>query len=187
MHSTRPVPWRDYGNDPLQGRLQRSLVPELRERLRAAVPDYMMPSAFVILDAFPLTPNGKVNRKALPAPERKRGEQEIYVAPRTETEEQLAAIWSDVLGIKQIGVHDDFFALGGHSLLATQLISRIRDGLNTELPLLALFNHPTVAGLAVEITGDSAAAASAAIQPCDRDKPIPVIVRATAFVVPRST
>jgi len=174
MHAARPVPWRDYGNDPLQGRLQRSLVPELRERLRDAVPDYMMPSAFVILDAFPLTPNGKVNRKALPAPERKRGEQEIYVAPRTDVEEQLVDIWADVLGIKQIGVHDDFFALGGHSLLATQLISRIRDGLNTELPLLALFNHPTVAGLAVEISGDEAAAASAVIKPCDRDAALPL-------------
>ena len=174
MHAPRPVPWRDYGNDPLQGRLQRSLVPILRERLIEEVPEYMVPSAFVILDAFPLTPNGKVNRKALPAPERKRSEQEIYVAPRTETEEQLVAIWSDVLGVKQIGVHDDFFALGGHSLLATQLISRIRDSLNTELPLLALFNHPTVAGLAVEITGDEAAVASAIIQPVDRGDTIPL-------------
>ncbi|MCP4927635.1 MAG: amino acid adenylation domain-containing protein [Gammaproteobacteria bacterium] len=174
MQAARPVPWRDYGNDPLQGRLQRSLIPILRDRLRVAVPDYMMPSAFVILDAFPLTPNGKINRKALPAPERKRGEQEVYVAPRTNTEEQLVAIWSDVLGVKQIGVHDDFFALGGHSLLATQLISRIRDGLNTELPLMALFNHPTVAGLALEITGDAAAVASAVIQPCDRTNQLPL-------------
>ncbi|MDP6151442.1 MAG: amino acid adenylation domain-containing protein [Gammaproteobacteria bacterium] len=174
MHAPRPVPWRDYGNDPLQGRLQRSLVPILCERLLEEVPEYMVPSAFVILDAFPLTPNGKINRKALPAPERKRREQEIYVAPRTETEEQLVTIWSDVLGVKQIGMHDDFFALGGHSLLATQLISRIRDSLNTELPLLALFNHPTVAGLAVEITGDEAAVASAVIQRGERGDAIPL-------------
>ena len=174
MYSTRAVPWRDYGNDPLQGKLQRSLVPILRERLATAVPEYMMPSAFVIMESFPLTPNGKVNRKALPAPERKRGDSEIYVAPRSNVEEQLVAIWSQVLGVRQIGVHDDFFALGGHSLLATQLVSRIRDTLKTELPLLTLFNHPTVAGLAIEITGEHAAAATAAIHPCDRSAPLPL-------------
>ena len=174
MHSVRPVPWRDYGNDPLQGRLQRSLVPILRDRLYEAVPEYMVPSAFVILDAFPLTPNGKINRKALPAPERKRSEQQVYVAPRTPVEEQLAQIWSDILGVKQIGVHDDFFALGGHSLLATQLISRIRDRMRTELPLMTLFNHPTIAGLAVEVTGNSASAVSQAIVPCDHSQPLPL-------------
>jgi len=174
LHAARTVPWRDYGNDPLQGRLQRSLVPVLKEKLAVAVPEYMMPSAFVIMDAFPLTPNGKINRKALPAPERKRSEQEVYVAPRTPVEEDLAGIWTQILGIKQIGVHDDFFALGGHSLLATQLISRIRDQLKTELPLLALFNHPTVAGLAEQITGDTASAATAAIAACDRSNTLPL-------------
>jgi len=174
MHAIRPVPWRDYGNDPLHGKLQRSLVPILRDRLYEAVPEYMIPSAFVILDSFPLTPNGKINRKALPAPDRKRGEQEVYVAPRTPVEEDLVQIWSEILGVKQIGVHDDFFALGGHSLLATQLISRIRDRMQAELPLMTLFNHPTVAGLAVEITGDSASVASAAITPCDRGQPLPL-------------
>ncbi|MGI9309603.1 MAG: amino acid adenylation domain-containing protein, partial [Gammaproteobacteria bacterium] len=174
MHASRQVSWQAYGNDPLHGRLQRSLVPELRERLGVALPDYMVPSAFVILDAFPLTPNGKVDRKALPAPERKRSEQEIYVAPRTPAEEELVAIWSEVLGIAKVGVHDDFFALGGHSLLATQLISRIRDRLQTELPLMSLFNHPTVAGLAVAVTGDTASVASAAIQPCERDQALPL-------------
>jgi len=121
----------------------------LRKFLLEKVPDYMVPSAFVVLDALPLTPNGKVDRKALPAPDggsRDTGEE--YLAPRTAVEETMASLWSDVLGVERVGVHDNFFMLGGHSLLATQLVSRIRETFEVELPLRKVFETPTVASLA---------------------------------------
>ncbi|MGI9290684.1 MAG: non-ribosomal peptide synthase/polyketide synthase [Gammaproteobacteria bacterium] len=163
-----------YGNNPLHGKLQRSLVPLLRKHLQGFVPDYMIPATFVVMDEFPLTPNGKIDRQALPAPDRKRTEQEAYVAPETATQETLTEIWSGILGIERIGINDDFFALGGHSLLATQLASRIRDRLNIQLPLIALFNHPTIAGLAAEIDGSGTEAADAVITACDRSQPLPL-------------
>jgi amino acid adenylation domain-containing protein len=133
-------------NNPMQGRIQRSLVPALKEHMRVSLPEYMVPAVFSILDEFPLTPNGKIDRKALPAPEQ--GSTQTYTPARTETEETLVAIWEDLLGLDQIGVLDDFFGLGGHSLLATQLVSRIRDRLRVTLPLNTLFDDPTIAGLA---------------------------------------
>jgi len=150
-----PEPWRVYANDPLQGKLAQCLVPELRSFLSERLPDYMVPARFLLLDALPLSPNGKTDRAALPAPDTVRLEVEAeYVAPRIPLEEQLAAIWGDLLGIDQVGVHDDFFAeLGGHSLLATQLVSRIRDAFGIGLPLRALFEAPTVARLAALIDG----------------------------------
>jgi len=124
-------------------------VGELRSFLKTKLPEYMIPSAFVMLEALPLTPNGKVDRRSLPAPDTARPELEKpFVAPRTEVEERLAAIWSDVLGLEQIGVRDNFFELGGHSLLATQVVSRVREVFGMELPLRRLFESPTVAGLA---------------------------------------
>ncbi len=118
---------------------------ELRNFLSDQIPEYMMPSAFVSMESFPLTPNGKVNRRALPAPEQRGPElQESYVAPRNETETQLARMWSEVLGIQRIGVKDNFFELGGHSLLAVRLITMIKKGLNQYLPLTALFKAPTI-------------------------------------------
>jgi len=132
-------------NDPMAGRLQRSLVPALRDSLKQRLPDYMVPGVYSILEDFPLTPNGKIDRKALPVPEAQITQS--YVPPESDTEKALAAIWEDILGIGQVGIDDDFFDLGGHSLLATQLISRIRDGLNVNLPLNALFESPTVRGL----------------------------------------
>ena len=124
-------------------------ISELRTYLQEKLPDYMVPAAFVRLEKLPLTRNGKVDRKALPAPDSKQLEQEhSYVGPRTAMEELLAGIWGIVLGIRQIGVHDDFFNLGGHSLLATQIISRVRRTFEVELPLRALFVSPTIAGLA---------------------------------------
>ncbi len=123
---------------------------ELREMLRESLPDYMVPSAFVILGALPLTANGKVDRRALPAPERP-VEEGSYLAPRTPVEGVLAGIWSEVLGLEQVGALDNFFVLGGHSLLATRMISRLRNAFRVELPLRDLFEDPTVAGLSSRI------------------------------------
>ena len=148
----RPVrPWREYGTDPLRAKVVAALVPELREHLKDRLPEYMMPSAFVLLDALPLNANGKVDRRSLPMPAGFRQMAASYVAPRTPTEEQLAAIWSEVLQVAKVGIHDDFFELGGHSLLATQVISRIRDSLGVEVPVRAMFESPTIQGLAVAV------------------------------------
>jgi amino acid adenylation domain-containing protein len=147
-----PRPWATYANDPLQGKIAQKLVPELRAQLRTQLPEYMVPSAFVLLEALPLSPNGKVDRKALPAPDQSRPElEEAYAAPRTSVEQALADLWAEVLGIERVGTQDNFFELGGHSLLATQVISRVRKAMQVELPLRALFEAPTVAGLADRI------------------------------------
>ncbi|MBV9914403.1 MAG: hypothetical protein JOZ93_17625, partial [Sinobacteraceae bacterium] len=132
---------------------------ELRTHLQRRLPEYMVPSAFVALEALPLTPNGKVDRRALPAPE---GRPEIteFVAPRTPTEEVVAGIWCEVLKLERVGVHDNFFALGGHSLLAMRVMARLREVLEVELPLRALFQRPTIAELAVRISEQQPAAAT---------------------------
>jgi amino acid adenylation domain-containing protein len=123
-------------------------ISELRSFLKAKLPDYMVPGAFVFLEAMPLTPNGKVDRRALPAPDSSRRElEDKFVAPSTPTEEIVAAIWAEVLGLQQVGINDNFFELGGHSLLATQIISRIREAFKIELPLRHLFEAPTIASL----------------------------------------
>ncbi|MEA5603525.1 non-ribosomal peptide synthetase [Nostoc sp. UHCC 0252] len=124
---------------------------ELRQFLKAKLPDYMVPSAFVILESMPLTSNGKVDRRALPAPDLSSEIKDKYVAPRTPIEEILAQTWSQVLQLPQVGIHDNFFELGGHSLLATQLVSRIRNIFKVELPLRELFAAATLAELAREI------------------------------------
>jgi amino acid adenylation domain-containing protein len=124
---------------------------QMRAHLKEHLPEYMMPSAFVFLERLPLTPNGKVDRKALPAPEHESANEEGYVAPRTPIEEVLCGIWSEVLGVKQVGVADDFFDLGGHSLLATQVMSRVREALGTEVGLRELFEQPTVADFAIKV------------------------------------
>jgi amino acid adenylation domain-containing protein len=126
---------------------------ELRRFLSGRLPPYMVPDAFVCLDAFPHTPNGKVERAALPAPPHTRPQLATpWMAPRTATEERLASIWSRVLGIDGVGVEDDFFELGGHSLLATQVIAQLREEFGTEVPLRVIFESPTVAGLAAAVT-----------------------------------
>jgi amino acid adenylation domain-containing protein len=122
----------------------------LRAHLGRIVPDYMVPSAFVLLETLPLTANGKLDRKALPAPEQRRDETG-YLAPRTPIEQVLAGIWSDLLQIEPVGIHDNFFELGGHSLLAMQIIARVRKAFEVELALRALFEAPTIAGLAERI------------------------------------
>ncbi|MBN8468384.1 non-ribosomal peptide synthase/polyketide synthase [Corallococcus exiguus] len=126
-------------------------VSALREHLRPRLPEFMLPSAFVLLDALPLTPNAKVDRKALPAPEGTRAPTVEFIAPRSDIEQRLADIWQRVLRVDRIGIHDDFFALGGHSLLATQAVSRIRSEFRIELPLRALFDAPTIAALALAL------------------------------------
>ncbi|MBN3990706.1 MAG: amino acid adenylation domain-containing protein [Nostoc sp. NMS2] len=127
------------------------IVPELRQFLKEKLPEYMLPSAFVLLESLPLTPNGKVDRRALPKPDIDSTLRELYVAPRTPIEEMLAQIWSQVLKVEQVGIYDNFFELGGHSLLATQLVSRIRNIFKVELPLRELFAAATVAELAQSI------------------------------------
>jgi len=128
---------------------QPPAIAGLKNFLRESMPDYMVPSAFVFLDKIPLTRNGKIDRRALPEPELSRAYMELdYVAPRNQTEEIIAHVFSDVLNVKQVGALDNFFELGGHSLIATQIISRIRDRLSVELPLRDLFQSPTVEGLA---------------------------------------
>ena len=125
-------------------------VVELRSYLRERLPEYMMPQAFVMLEALPLNSNGKIDRRALPAPEQQsRSEvEQTYVAPRTLLEYMLVVVWQELLNVPQVGIHDDFFELGGHSLLATQLMSRVRDSFGVEVPLRQLFEAPTLAELA---------------------------------------
>ncbi|MBD1814765.1 non-ribosomal peptide synthetase [Microcoleus vaginatus DQ-U2] len=141
-------PWRSYANNPLQGKVARKLVPQLQAYLAEKLPEYMVPSAFVVLESLPVTPNGKVDRLALPAPQPIKLEWAGgYVAPQTSIEEVLVKIWAEVLGIKRVGIRDNFFELGGHSLLATQLVSRVRDAFAVELPLRRVFEAPTIAEL----------------------------------------
>ena len=135
-------------NDPLQGVLARKLVPRLRAWLAERLPEAMIPAAIVPLDALPLTANGKVDRKALPAPDSARPDlEEDLVVPRTPAERRLAAIWSEVLGVERVGVHDNFFSLGGDSILSIQVIARAQQA-GLRLTPRQLFQHQTVAELA---------------------------------------
>jgi amino acid adenylation domain-containing protein/FkbM family methyltransferase len=124
----------------------------LHSYLKGRLPEYMVPSAFVTLDALPTLPNGKLDRKALPAPDYERPElADAYVAPRNALEERVAELWAEVLGVGRVGVNDSFFELGGHSLLATQAISRLRENFRVELSLRAFFEAPTVAGVVARL------------------------------------
>ncbi|ROU09307.1 amino acid adenylation domain-containing protein [Lysobacter enzymogenes] len=126
----------------------------LRDHLRAALPDYMVPSAFLVLERFPLTPNGKVDRRALPAPEDVAGGEdggEGDIAPRTPEEETMVELWKQLLNVRRVGVRDNFFDLGGHSLLATRLLARIDQHFGIELPLRAMFEAPTLEQLAARV------------------------------------
>jgi acyl carrier protein len=136
----------DYANNPLQTQFARHIIPQLQSYLEQNLPEYMIPSAFVVLEALPLTSSGKVNRRVLPAPDW--GKQGRVVTARSPIEQKLAIIWAELLGLKSVGIHDNFFQLGGHSLLATQLTSRIRDIFGVELPLRNIFESPTLAQLA---------------------------------------
>jgi amino acid adenylation domain-containing protein/thioester reductase-like protein len=128
------------------------LIRQLRSQIKAKLPSYMMPSTFICLDTLPLTPNGKVNRQALPRPESSRSDlEQTFIAPRNPLEEQMAQLWTEVLGLEQIGIHDNFFELGGHSLLTTQLILKVKETFQVELPLRILFEAPTIASLVENI------------------------------------
>lgn len=124
---------------------------ELRRHLQRTLPDYMVPQYFVTLERFPLTPNGKIDRARLPAPERRAESAERYVEPRNPTEQRLARIWAEVLGLERLGVHDDFFDLGGHSLKAVRMLSAVAEAFKVELPLQTLFQASTIAGLAEKL------------------------------------
>ncbi|XHX79764.1 MAG: amino acid adenylation domain-containing protein [Stenomitos frigidus ULC029] len=126
-------------------------ISDLRQSLKLKLPDYMVPTAFVMLDIFPLTANGKVDRSALRAIAPQTEQVGLPQMPQTTIEQTLAPLWQQLLGQEKIGVHDNFFELGGHSLLATQLMSRVRDAFHIELPLRSLFETPTIAGLATTI------------------------------------
>ena len=131
---------------------QKALLTDVRRLLEEQLPEFMMPSAFIMLDALPLTPSGKIDRKALPRPDRVRPQRETaFVAARTPLEEDLVNIWRELLGIEQIGIHDKFFELGGHSLLLTRLASRIHRTFGVEVPLRVLFNTPTVVDMTTAI------------------------------------
>jgi amino acid adenylation domain-containing protein/non-ribosomal peptide synthase protein (TIGR01720 family) len=145
---------------------------ELRVFLKRQLPDYMVPNFFVFLDALPLTPNGKIDRRTLPAPEWELDRAESFVPPHTPTQQAIANTIAEVLGVEQVGIHDNFFEIGGHSLLATQVISRLRQIFQVELPLRCLFESPTVAELDESISTQrfpNAGLIAPAIEPVPRD------------------
>jgi acyl carrier protein len=144
-------------NAPLRARRVRELITELRAHLQERLPDYMIPSGMVALERLPLTPNGKIDRRALPPLDGPRFGTAEYVAPRDSHETRVTEIWQEVLQVHRIGANDNFFDLGGHSLMATQIISRIREAFEVDVPLVSLFENPTIAGLAAMIRDRHAA------------------------------
>ncbi len=143
--------WSRYANKPLGKSASRSLMSELRHHLAERLPDYMVPQAFVALDALPLTPSGKIDRRALPEPGRAQSVPGRYQPPSTPAETVIADIWAMVLKLERVGTQDNFFELGGHSLLATQAMSRIRQAFQVDMPLRAIFEAPTVSSLAAAL------------------------------------
>ena len=178
-------PWNCYANNPLQGMFAqkvvpglRQIVPELRRLLQDRLPEYMVPSAYVFLESFPLTPNGKIDRRALPVPERTLPDiAGGFVAPRTPVEEVLAAIFATVLGIDRIGIHSDFFEAGDTRFLPQKVISRVRESFKLELSLRRIFESPTVASLAEIIEAETRAGPGAEAGPIgqvSRDNALPL-------------
>ncbi|APT30181.1 linear gramicidin synthase subunit C [Methylobacterium phyllosphaerae] len=154
---------------------EEDLAGSLRAHLSARLPDYMVPAAFVRLDALPLTPNGKLDRRALPDPDVDAYARQAYEPPREGIEAVLAGLWQELLGVERVGRHDSFFELGGHSLLAVRLLSRLPQALGVQLPLAALFGSPDLAGLAATIDGAlvrSGPQALPSIEPVSRDAPL---------------
>ena len=147
---------------------------EVRRHLQSKLPEYMVPQHYVELSSIPLTPNGKVDRKALPKPERDGATEQGYVAPRTETERKIAAVWQEVLDRERVGLQDDFFDLGGHSLLATQVMSRINRLFDVQMPLRRLFEARTVGGLAEHIASEGQQEEQSPISRISRDSVLSV-------------
>ncbi|MER5498184.1 amino acid adenylation domain-containing protein [Streptomyces sp. NPDC002561] len=173
-----------WENGPGDKRLAAYCVPRdghdidmstLRAWCARTLPEYMVPSAFVLLDRLPLTANKKVDRKALPAPEVERPElAQGYTAPRTPVEEQVARVWADVLGVDRVGVHDNFFQLGGHSLLAMRAVNGLANKMQVDVPVRDLFAHPTVAGLAEHLGGRAEDADRVPLLPRAADAELPL-------------
>ncbi|PPB80358.1 non-ribosomal peptide synthetase, partial [Mycetohabitans endofungorum] len=159
----------------VQAEANEHLASTLRAQVAASLPEYMVPSAFVRLDAWPLTPNGKLDRRALPAPDDDALAHQAYEAPQGELETTLAAIWAELLGVERVGRHDSFFALGGHSLLAVRLINRVR-GLGADVPLATLFATPTLAAFAAALDAPLQQGADALpeITPVSREGSLPL-------------
>ncbi|MEP7273520.1 MAG: amino acid adenylation domain-containing protein, partial [Acidobacteriota bacterium] len=146
------TPLSHYSNNPLRPMIVEGILPSLRAALGETLPDYMIPSIFVFLDSLPVVANGKVDRKALPAPNLNGGSRHrTTTPPRTPVEKTIAGIWAETLNLEHVGVEDNLFELGGHSLMVAQIVSRLRDALSIELPLRTVFEQPTIAGLAEQI------------------------------------
>ncbi|KZE44088.1 hypothetical protein AV540_01955 [Brevibacillus parabrevis] len=155
-------------------------VADLQAWLKTKLPEYMVPSVYVFLDAMPLTANGKIDRRRLPEPEwGNRSETKAYTEPRNQAEELIASIWSQVLGVEKVGIHDNFFELGGHSLLATRVISRLREVFGVEQSVRSIFEHPTIAAwseqtAALQLGETDTDGSSTQIQPVSRDGALPL-------------
>jgi acyl carrier protein len=150
-------PWRLYANNPLQSRIESDLITAVRDDLKASVPDYLLPYAFVVLEQLPLTANGKLDVRALPIPAPSglvSGRERLPVGPRGPVEEVVADIWGTVLGLApgHIGADSNFFDLGGHSLLLIRIVSRLKSTFQVEFPVQKMFENPTVAGVANALT-----------------------------------
>jgi acyl-CoA synthetase (AMP-forming)/AMP-acid ligase II/acyl carrier protein/SAM-dependent methyltransferase len=171
-----------FANDPVRAVRARDLGPRLRAWLRERVPEPMVPAAFAVVDAFPLTPNGKVDRAALPEPDAVRHTGD-GATPETETEREMAAIWAAVLQQEEVFADDNFFDLGGHSLLATQLVMRVREAFSVELPLARIFEAPTVAALSAVVDAAKDAVLAALIDELDglSDDEVRALLEAESF------
>lgn len=148
-------PWTVYSNNPLQSKLSQQLVPKLRTFIEQALPQYMVPSAFLLLESLPLTPNGKVDRKKLPSFNISNRSSTEYVVPKSETEQQIAKVWQDVLKLEKVGIYDNFFEVGGNSLLLIQVSGKLQEIFKIKLQVVDLLKYPTIYYLSQYIKGES--------------------------------